>query len=85
MVGYLFMLYPYKPLLNTEDELYQQLQSLLEQEGNISKFINKEAIQLLAKSILENKDANTTKKKISLFRLINSLQAVNDWDVKLST
>lgn len=85
MVGYLFMLYPYKPLLNTKDELYQQLQSLLEQKGNISEFINKEAIQLLAKSILENKDVDNAEKRLSLFRLINSLQAVNEWDVKLST
>lgn len=81
LIGYLFKLYPYKSLINTVDELYQQSQSLLEQKGNIAEFINKEAFQWRAKSILENKEMDEEEKKVALLRLSQTLEAVNEWQV----
>lgn len=81
LIGYLFKLYPYKSLINTVDELNQQLQSLLEQKGSIAEFINKEAFQLRAKSIFENRKLKEVDKKLALFHLMETLHAVNDWRV----
>ena len=81
LMGFCFKLYHYESLINTVDELYQQLQLLLEQKGNITEFINKEAIQLRAKSIFENRKLKEVDKKVALFRLIEKLDAVNEWRV----
>lgn len=85
LMGFCIKLYDYKSLLNTVDELYEQLQTLLAQKGNISEFINIKAIQSQAKSIYKTWRLRGVDKKLKLFNLINSLQAVNEWDVKLST